>query len=126
RLKGLRGRGLIFEDYSCPEKSLFEVVERERDKQQIKPLFSIAEIYTGVLEVGRRGLQIKRFKGLGEMNPKELFETTMNPAKRKLLRIDLTDAVEAEEMFTRLMGEEVEPRRQFIEDNALNVRNLDI
>jgi hypothetical protein len=58
------------------------------------------------------------------MNPKELFETTMDPAKRKLLRIDLTDAVEAEEMFTKLMGDEVEPRRQFIEDNALNVRNL--
>jgi DNA gyrase subunit B len=76
--------------------------------------------------VGRRGLQIKRFKGLGEMNPKELFETTMNPARRKLLKIDVTDAVEAEEMFTRLMGEEVEPRKQFIEDNALNVRNLDV
>jgi DNA gyrase subunit B len=60
------------------------------------------------------------------MNPKELFETTMDPTRRKLLRIDLTNAVDAEEMFTKLMGEEVEPRRQFIEDNALNVRNLDI
>jgi DNA gyrase subunit B len=60
------------------------------------------------------------------MNARELFDTTMDPAKRKLLRVDLTDAVEAEEMFTKLMGEEVEPRRQFIEDNALNVRNLDI
>ena len=77
-------------------------------------------------EVGKRGIEIKRFKGLGEMNPKELFETTMNPSNRKLLRIDLTDAVEAEAMFSRLMGEEVEPRRQFIEDNALNVRNLDV
>jgi DNA gyrase subunit B len=79
-----------------------------------------------VKEVGKRGLSIKRFKGLGEMNPKELFETTMDPVRRKLLRIDLTNAVDAEEMFTKLMGEEVEPRRQFIEDNALNVRNLDI
>ena len=60
------------------------------------------------------------------MNAKELFETTMNPEKRKLLRIDMTDVVEAEEMFTKLMGDEVEPRRQFIEDNALNVRNLDV
>ncbi len=76
--------------------------------------------------VGKKGIQINRFKGLGEMDAKELFETTMNPVKRKLLRIDLTDAVEAEEMFTKLMGDEVEPRRQFIEDNALNVRNLDV
>ena len=60
------------------------------------------------------------------MNPKELFETTMDPTRRKLLRIEVVDAVEAEEMFTKLMGEEVEPRKQFIEDNALNVRNLDI
>ena len=60
------------------------------------------------------------------MNPAQLFDTTMDPAKRKLLKVDLTDAVEAEEMFTKLMGEEVEPRRQFIEDNALNVRNLDV
>ena len=60
------------------------------------------------------------------MNPKQLFDTTMDPANRKLLRVDLTDAVEAEEMFVRLMGDEVEPRRQFIEDNALNVRNLDV
>ncbi len=67
-----------------------------------------------------------RFKGLGEMDAKELFETTMNPARRKLLRVELTDAIEAEKMFTELMGEEVEPRRRFIEDNALNVRNLDV
>jgi DNA gyrase subunit B len=60
------------------------------------------------------------------MNPAQLFGTTMNPANRKLLRVDLTDAVEAEEMFVKLMGDEVEPRRQFIEDNALNVRNLDV
>ena len=77
-------------------------------------------------EAGKKGLHIKRFKGLGEMNAKELFETTMDPANRKLLRIEISDAVEAEEMFTKLMGDEVEPRRQFIEDNALNVRNLDV
>jgi len=119
-------KGLKVEHYAAQDTPLFEVIEGEGEKQVVKPLFSIPEILTGVLEVGRRGLQIKRFKGLGEMNAKELFETTMNPAKRKLLRIDLTDAVEAEEMFTRLMGERVEPRKQFIEDNALNVRNLDV
>jgi DNA gyrase subunit B len=119
-------KGLNVEHYSAQDKPLFELVEGEGDKQTIKPLFSISEILAAVKEAGKRGVQIKRFKGLGEMNAKELFETTMNPENRKLLRIDLTDAVEAEEMFTKLMGDEVEPRRQFIEDNALNVRNLDV
>jgi DNA gyrase subunit B len=125
-LAKLSQKGLSVEHYSAQDKPLFELIEGEDDKQTTKPLFSIAEILDGVLEVGRRGLQIKRFKGLGEMNPEQLYETTMDPARRKLLRVDLTDAVEAEEMFTKLMGDEVEPRRQFIEDNALNVRNLDI
>jgi len=122
----LAKKGFSVEHYAGQDQPLFELVEGEGEKEQVTPLFSIPEILSRVKEVGRRGLQIKRFKGLGEMNPKELFETTMSPANRKLLRIDLTDPVEAEEMFTKLMGEEVEPRRQFIEDNALNVRNLDI
>jgi len=125
-LAKLARKGLNVEHFAAQDQPLFELVEGEGDRAQVKPLFSIPEILASVKEVGKRGLQIKRFKGLGEMNPKELFETTMNPARRKLLRIDLTDAVEAEEMFTKLMGDEVEPRRQFIEDNALNVRNLDI
>jgi DNA gyrase subunit B len=125
-LEKLARKGFSVEHYSAQDKPLFEVIEGEGEKQQVRPLFSIPEILSSIKEVGRRGLQIKRFKGLGEMNPKELFETTMNPSRRKLLRIDLADAVEAEEMFTKLMGEEVEPRRQFIEDNALNVRNLDV
>ncbi len=122
----LTKKGLAVEHYAAQDKPLFELLEGEGENTKITPIFSISEILSAVKEVGKRGLQIKRFKGLGEMNPKELFETTMDPNRRKLLRIELTDAVEAEDMFTRLMGDEVEPRRQFIEDNALNVRNLDI
>ena len=122
----LEKKGLNVEHYSAQDQPLFELIEGEGEKAVARPLFSIAEILSGVKDAGKRGVQIKRFKGLGEMNAKELFETTMNPEKRKLLRIDLTDAVEAEDMFSKLMGDEVEPRRQFIEDNALNVRNLDI
>lgn len=125
-LKKLARKGLSIEHYSAQDKPLFELSEGEGIKATTRKLFSIPEILEGVKEVGRRGIQIKRFKGLGEMNAKELFETTMNPANRKFLRVEVSDAVEAEEMFTKLMGEEVEPRRQFIQDNALNVRNLDI
>jgi DNA gyrase subunit B len=125
-LQELARKGFSVEHYAAQDKPLFELVEGEGERAVVRPLFSIPEILEAVKEVGRRGLQIKRFKGLGEMNPRELFETTMDPARRKLLRIDLTDKVEAEEMFTKLMGDEVEPRRQFIEDNALNVRNLDV
>ncbi len=125
-LRKLSRKGLSVDHYSAQDKPLFEMIEGEGLKAVSRKLFSIPEILEAIKEVGRRGIQIKRFKGLGEMNAKELFETTMNPANRKFLRVEVSDAVEAEEMFTKLMGEEVEPRRQFIQDNALNVRNLDV
>jgi DNA gyrase subunit B len=124
----LTDRGLQFAHYSAREQPIFELIEGEGDRATATPLFSIPRILEAVKELGRRGVQIKRFKGLGEMNAKELYATTMDPTHRRLLQVELNEnnAVEADKMFTILMGDVVEPRRAFIEDNALNVRNLDV
>jgi DNA gyrase subunit B len=115
------------EHYADSDQPIFELIEGDGDKATVHPLFAIPEILAKVLEIGKKGLSIQRFKGLGEMNPKQLFETTMNPEKRKLMKVDLNEdnALEADRMFTILMGDIVEPRKQFIEDNALNAR-LDV
>ena len=114
--------------FSNDDIPLFELIEGDGDKQKVTPVFAVPEILSRVLEIASRGVQIKRFKGLGEMNAKQLFETTMDPEARQFLRVRLDEdnAVEADKMFDVLMGDVVEPRKRFIEDNALNVRNLDV
>ena len=127
-VKELSKKGLEIDHYTATDRPIFHLVEGEGERETKHEIFAIPRILDLVKEIGRRGVQIKRFKGLGEMNAKELFQTTMDPDKRRLLRVRLddTNAVEADKMFTVLMGDVVEPRRHFIEDNALNVRNLDI
>jgi len=91
-----------------------------------KPVDSLLGLLEGIRENGKKGLQIQRYKGLGEMNPEQLWETTMDPAKRTLLKVVIEDAVETDDVFTTLMGDVVECRRKFIEENAKYVTNLDI
>ncbi|HEU4726609.1 MAG TPA: toprim domain-containing protein, partial [Kofleriaceae bacterium] len=91
-----------------------------------RPIVNWEEIATVIEELGRKGLQIQRYKGLGEMNAEQLWETTMDPSQRNLLKVKVEEMEAADGIFTKLMGDLVEPRREFIEENALNVRNLDV
>jgi DNA gyrase subunit B len=89
-------------------------------------LRSLTDLLNYVMEGGKKGQYIQRYKGLGEMNPEQLWATTMNPETRVLLQVRIEDAVEANDIFSTLMGDEVEPRRKFIEEHALTVKNLDV
>ena len=85
-----------------------------------------AELVRAILESGKKGLGLQRYKGLGEMNPEQLWQTTMNPETRTLLQVKLEDIAGVEDIFSTLMGDEVEPRRNFIQAHALEVKNLDV
>lgn len=111
RISGIMGEGKVV--VTSEAKLLFETEHHD-------------DLLTFFLDVAKKGLTIQRYKGLGEMNPEQLWETTMQPENRVLLQVKIEDIVAAEEIFTILMGDQVEPRREFIEQNALNVSNLDI
>lgn len=144
-LKEMAEVGLNIETFSSTEAPCYEIIEGSAsnaaetvaeaaaaensfagtDKTR-HPMHSLLELIAQVKEIGRRGLTISRYKGLGEMNAKQLYETTMNPATRTFLKVSIDDAAEANSTFTMLMGDEVPPRRRFIEDNALNTSYLDV
>ena len=119
----LKDFGLSLASYSIASDSLIDVLEEE---QQVYTCFTLKEFIDYLRENGRKGIEIQRYKGLGEMNADQLWETTMDPIKRTLICVTLPDAIAADHMFTMLMGEDVPPRRAFIELHALSVKNLDI
>jgi len=126
-IAGLDKLGLNVEDYEkTQEKAIFKITTGDDNKKEEHYLTSLRELLEFVRLQGKKGIKLQRYKGLGEMNPSQLWETTMDPDQRTILKVTLEDSVKADEIFTVLMGDQVEPRRKFIEDHAPEVKNLDV
>jgi len=122
-LKKLIKFDLSLDKYSKANTEIFDIIE---EGDQVTSVVNLKELIRFLRKNGKKGIEIQRYKGLGEMNADQLWETTMDPEKRTLIKVTLPDAIAADHMFSMLMGENVEPRRAFIEQHALSVKNLDI
>jgi len=122
-IEKLKKFGLSLDKYNIAGGQLFDLIE---EGEIVTPIYTLKELI-GFLRVnGRKGIEIQRYKGLGEMNADQLWDTTMDPLRRTLVKVTMPDAISADHIFSMLMGEEVLPRRNFIEQHALSVKNLDI